>query len=348
MAAEKTLIFIPDISGFTKFVTETEIQHSQHIISELLEKIIENDILGLEISEIEGDAILFYKTGDKPTVEKLIEQVKKMFIAFHEQIKLIERDNVCQCGACTTVVNLTLKFIVHSGLLHLAKVHTFQKLMGSDMILAHRLLKNNLELDEYLLATASFTEKIDSFENWMLPKESNIDIDSFGVVPFNYISLSPLHNEVNVPTKDENIKTIGKPIQYSISVMSPLKLVHTNLIDPEMKLNYTDGLKAIKSNSKINRVRSGHVCIFEGMSIDFTTLKNEVKQNKIIYIEKGESSIGLSFTAEYTLTSINNGTNINLKIYPEAKGNYSEKEIAESFAGLEKVLANFKIFCEEK
>ena len=29
-------IFIPDISGFTKFITQTEIKHSNHIISELV------------------------------------------------------------------------------------------------------------------------------------------------------------------------------------------------------------------------------------------------------------------------------------------------------------------------
>ena len=33
----KGLLFIPDISGFTRFVSETEIEHSRLIIQELLE-----------------------------------------------------------------------------------------------------------------------------------------------------------------------------------------------------------------------------------------------------------------------------------------------------------------------
>ena len=33
-AAQPTLIFIPDISGFTEFVNTTEIQHSGHIIAD--------------------------------------------------------------------------------------------------------------------------------------------------------------------------------------------------------------------------------------------------------------------------------------------------------------------------
>ena len=56
-----SLILIPDISGFTSFVNETEVKHSKHIIAELLELIIESDQLGMTVSEVEGDAILFYK-----------------------------------------------------------------------------------------------------------------------------------------------------------------------------------------------------------------------------------------------------------------------------------------------
>ena len=58
--------FIPDISGFTRFVNETEIDHSRLIIQELLEILINSNQIGLEVSEIEGDAILFYKFGESP------------------------------------------------------------------------------------------------------------------------------------------------------------------------------------------------------------------------------------------------------------------------------------------
>ena len=58
------LLFIPDISGFTRFVNEIEIEHTRHIIQQLLEVLINANKIGLEISEIEGDAILFYKFGE--------------------------------------------------------------------------------------------------------------------------------------------------------------------------------------------------------------------------------------------------------------------------------------------
>ena len=82
----KGLIFIPDISGFTKFMHETELNHSEVIIQELLETIINANNIGLEISEIEGDAILFYKFGPPPAMDALYKQVEKMFLEFYKNI----------------------------------------------------------------------------------------------------------------------------------------------------------------------------------------------------------------------------------------------------------------------
>ena len=105
-------IYIPDISGFTKFVTETEINHSQHIISELIEIIIDGNELEFKISEVEGDAVLFYKMGNPPSITDVLSQSKNIFTRFHEHLAIIKRDNVCQCGACRSSTNLTLKFIM--------------------------------------------------------------------------------------------------------------------------------------------------------------------------------------------------------------------------------------------
>jgi len=60
----KGLLFIPDISGFTRFVNEIGIERSRHIIQQLLEVLINANELGLQISAIEGDEILFYKFGE--------------------------------------------------------------------------------------------------------------------------------------------------------------------------------------------------------------------------------------------------------------------------------------------
>jgi hypothetical protein len=48
-AADEVLFFVPDLGGFTKFIAETEIQHSQHIIKELLEILVDANTLGMKV-----------------------------------------------------------------------------------------------------------------------------------------------------------------------------------------------------------------------------------------------------------------------------------------------------------
>ena len=151
--AEQAIILIPDISGFTDFTGATEIDHAAHIITELLELIVASNETDFTLAEIEGDAVLFYRKGEPLRREQLIDQCLRMFANFHQQLMVIERDTVCQCGACQTASNLTLKFIVHFGYIKEIKVAQFVKATGIDMIVAHRLLKNDVGADEYILIT---------------------------------------------------------------------------------------------------------------------------------------------------------------------------------------------------
>ena len=151
--AEQAIILIPDISGFTGFTGATEIDHAAHIITELLELIVASNETDFTLAEIEGDAVLFYRKGEPLRREQLIDQCLRMFSNLHRQLMVIERDTVCQCGACQTASNLTLKFIVHFGYIKEIKVAQFVKATGIDMIVAHRLLKNDVDESEYILIT---------------------------------------------------------------------------------------------------------------------------------------------------------------------------------------------------
>lgn len=55
------VILIPDFSGFTEFVFNTKIYMGENIIKQLLQSLIDMNNRYFYISEIEGDAILFYK-----------------------------------------------------------------------------------------------------------------------------------------------------------------------------------------------------------------------------------------------------------------------------------------------
>ena len=181
------LLLIPDITGFIKYINEADLQYSQITIALLLEAILKNNKLGLQVSEIEGDAILFYSFKKDYTVDEIIEQCFLMHRAFHHQLKqIIETD--CSCGACTLLGELSLKFILHYGELGSVMINDFCKLYGKEVIIAHRLLKNDLALKEYILATEDFFTQYGTnyIRNLQFEKTSQV-IDEVGIINYRFL-----------------------------------------------------------------------------------------------------------------------------------------------------------------
>jgi hypothetical protein len=333
------LIFIPDISGFTEFITQTEIKHSNHIISELVDIIISANRLNLTISEIEGDAVLFYRKGESPTLQELTGQVKNMFLDFHTHLKVIQRDNVCQCGACRSAINLTLKFIVHYGELSETVIQNFTKIIGSDVILAHRLLKNNIGETEYMLLTDKYlrTQAVneEQLEPWVEFKEHTEEYNNFDKTEIKYVLLSEIRKEVPVLPKAKKHESANSEPDVAVFVNAPILLVHDALTDSEAKLEYVPGLKAIEDSTPINRVSGHHTCVFDDLEIHFVTQLNEMKEQEINYVEEGEVSIGFAFISDYRLLQKNGGTELSVNIFP--KKLYDEK-----VSGIKKLLKKMK------
>lgn len=212
----KGLLFIPDISGFTRFINETEIEHSRYIIQELLEVLINANHIGLEISEIEGDAILFYKFGAPPELEELFRQVQDMFYAFHRHLLAYDRSKYCQCLACKRAIELTLKVVTHYGEFTGYNVKNFNKLIGKDVIVAHQLLKNDIEQHEYWLVTKGLShEDPPSQARWMSWQEQSKQTEN-GEINFHYALLSPLRKEIP-PEPSHQLQLTGHAKMLAVS-----------------------------------------------------------------------------------------------------------------------------------
>ena len=91
MKAAPTLICIPDISGFTKFMSETDFELSSKVIPTLLNNIIYSNEIGLKVSEIEGDAVLFFKQGKLPPFGALIDQCRYFYTEFYKQLDVLRK-----------------------------------------------------------------------------------------------------------------------------------------------------------------------------------------------------------------------------------------------------------------
>ncbi len=158
---KKVILVIADVSGYTQFMfsNQMDLAHSHWVISQIMHTIIKQVEIPLEIVELEGDAVFMYAITD--TDENASHKIKRevtsklyRFIeAFAFKLNELEKSNTCKCGGCRNIGKLRLKIIVHSGEAILFGIDRFNKLSGPDVIIAHKLLKNTIESDEYLLAT---------------------------------------------------------------------------------------------------------------------------------------------------------------------------------------------------
>lgn len=264
---QPALLFVPDISGFTQFVQATEIAHSQHIIEELLEKLIEANDIGLQISEIEGDAIFFYRFGNPPTAEEFYLQVQKMFVAFHSHLRLYETQRICQCGACISAQNLTLKIVAHYGHITQSKIKEHIKLFGQDVITVHRLLKNDISHHEYALFTRALMNEWPHAisPTWAKREEGSQDYD-VGTINYCYVPLKPLRELVPEPrVEDFSIPGMTVPLfSCEHEVHAPLNLVFEVASDLPTRLHWMMGAKNVELlNHQVNRLGTKHRCVVD-------------------------------------------------------------------------------------
>ncbi len=287
---KQSFIFIPDISGFTDFVNATEISHSRHIISELLGLIIDSNRLDMDVSEVEGDAVLFYKFGDVPKPEKVLEQAENMFVEFHTHLRQYETHRICQCGACSSASGLTLKMVAHAGELDKISIRGHEKLHGSDLIMAHRLLKNDVPIHEYLLMTEPVIhgngQELRGLEGSSWEKGKTFYAD-FGDVHYSYLALSELHKKVTDPPRPLGGTRTKNSITQEVRIDAPLQDVFEVVTNFDYRLHWSKNAKTIDyEKEKVNRIGTKHVCVFDNHTVEFETVTGDFGPRKMVYGER--------------------------------------------------------------
>lgn len=155
------LLLLVDISGYTRFMVEHEkaLRHSELIVRELLESLVQRIDVPFQVAAVEGDALFLYaiKSGDGDTWKRrassLADRLLVLFQTFAQRLVEIGSYSVCNCHACRAVGDLRLKVIAHSGEAIFNKIAGHASLSGPDVITVHRLAKNSVAGDQYVLMT---------------------------------------------------------------------------------------------------------------------------------------------------------------------------------------------------
>ena len=189
------LICIPDITGFTRFMAETDLEFSRKIIPALLRSLVASNTLSMNVGEVEGDAILFYRFGALPSLSELTEQCKKFYADFNSQLEDLKKQFPNDFAKYISSNKLSLKIVLHAAEMTSTHIEGMIKLIGEDVVVVHKLLKNSVEDAEYILFSEKLLSHYDSKEinnllNWDQLKEGKDEYEYIGEVKYKYIPLS--------------------------------------------------------------------------------------------------------------------------------------------------------------
>jgi len=154
MTTERATLLIADIGGYTDYMGSHRmtLAHAEVNTGRMLDRMV-GAAPSFELVEIEGDAAFLSRRVGRDgegAVGDILRVAVAMHRAFHREREYIVA-NLCPCGGCRQARDLKLKFVAHVGDVASQAIRGRKKLVGIDVILAHRLLKNTVPIPEYVL-----------------------------------------------------------------------------------------------------------------------------------------------------------------------------------------------------
>lgn len=143
-SARPTCFLIADISGYTGYLAGVELDHAQDILADLIGAVVTALRPNFRLSKLEGDAAFTFMVAEKIDGSMLLDTIERCYFGFRRRRRDVRQATSCACNACGRIPDLDLKFVVHHGSAIQQKVAGRHELLGSDVIVTHRMLKNEV------------------------------------------------------------------------------------------------------------------------------------------------------------------------------------------------------------
>ena len=161
--SQKGYLVIASIAGYTAFLTQTELEHAQAIIDDLLNTLLEHIQPPLVFSKLERNAIFAYAPdGSFVQGQTLLEAIENLYCVFAMTQETMHRNTTCSCKACQLMTTLDLSFVVHYGTFSLTTIDGQRELIGPDVIVIRNLFNSPIAeksgVNAYALFTTACTE----------------------------------------------------------------------------------------------------------------------------------------------------------------------------------------------
>jgi len=225
---QQGFLIISDITGYSKYVNESELEHARDSLTALLNILIDHTKSPLILSKLEGDAVFSYApAGGFLQGQSLLDMIESTYASFRKALELMVINTTCTCNACRNLPNLDLKFFVHFGSYMTQKLGNFTELVGNDVNLVHRLAKNHIKEKTGFKAYAAFTQSVmdalglADFQNSLTPhRETFADVGEVQMYVHNLHKVwDRLKNTVRIEVRPDEALLVLKaefPVPPSI------------------------------------------------------------------------------------------------------------------------------------
>lgn len=236
---ETGFLLAADISGYTEMLTASELEHAHEILKDLLRVLSAALKQPLKILKYEGDAVLCRAPdSDLGDASLLLELVEECYVAFSDRLFNIRTQTTCTCRACANSGRLDLKFFLHHGEYIVDDQGLGEDISGPDVILLHRLMKNEVSerfgFNAYVLATQAALTRLGDPPGFTAHTES---YEHFGEVQCGVEDLVPIlaarRDARNLRVSEEEATFICEAFVDA----SPM-VVWDFFLDPERRLSW--------------------------------------------------------------------------------------------------------------
>jgi hypothetical protein len=352
MPETNSTILIPDISGFTAFMTNTELGHASKAINMLIEAILEAVGEEYDVSEVLGDAVLLIKKGPAPSKKEILATCLRIFNAFHFRRKWIEQHTVCPCGACQAMGKLSLKFVVHHGPLAEMKVGRFVTQSGTEMIVAHRLLKNSINNNEYLLMTEKLLQQVtDSTESVEMEwSKSSDEYDSIGKIDYRFTLLTDSRIKVPDPPVPIIDYLTDDTAYHEIPIAANFRDAYMEIMNIPGRSHWMPGLQGVEQDGPHVVIGSIHSCRFEDYEAIVSPVRMTASGDEVFYAESCQiKEMNLSLVHEFVFKKTGENTCIFATRFLNAGDHPIPEDIKAILLGrIEQMAERLKDYCERK
>lgn len=192
-APQNGFLVIADLTGYTAYLSGSEIEHAPAIAGDLLETVVGRLEPPFRLTKFEGDAAFLFVEDGRADGSLLVDAIEAAYVAFRRRLRSIDQATSCDCNSCRLAPRLDLKVFVHHGAYVRGRIAGRDELAGPDVILVHRLLKGTTAAEARANGFVLFTDAA---------------VDALGLVP-EALGLTP---------GEESIEHLGRVVTFTLDL----------------------------------------------------------------------------------------------------------------------------------